>query len=440
MKSSLRIRSYGLCAILVPGALLAQSGVALADDDPVLPPTNSLLSYDREEGGVYYFDANGISGRQAVARSAGEPVDASEMPDYELWYGCAPTAAGMMLGYLDRIGLPELIGDETQVAELDSFSSPAPIAEAAIASSGHIAAFFDTYGSTNDPNPTSHTTPNSIADFMGTSRYAQCNALDGETWIWTWSDGTPWTSEDSTTYGTVGCELVSGLSDYVAWRGYEPGRVSSQLIYDSSSAPSGMQLVSFQQFIDAGLPVGILLDGHTVMAYAYSGSTIYINDTDSSGGHTMTWGGSYDGKEHYGTFTFQPAIGDWTELYASVDLQSQEVAALRSYRDDFLAEDAKGRLYTRLLYGSSDAARRILADDLRLRTRLTEILSSNVQGVQEVLAGGRGTIRDADEVIDFLTDYAREAPLRHKVLAFVIKLELRRAQRTGESFLGFDVY
>lgn len=50
-----------------------------------------------------------ISGRlpsSAASRlspSAGEPV-AAAVPDYQWWYGCSPTAAGMLMGYYDING------------------------------------------------------------------------------------------------------------------------------------------------------------------------------------------------------------------------------------------------------------------------------------------------------------------------------------------------
>lgn len=54
----------------------------------------------------------------------------------------------------------------------------------------------------------------------------------------------------------------------------------------------------FQSYIDLGYPILINLAGHSVVGYAYSGSTIYIRDTwssDPSFRPTITWGGSYQG-------------------------------------------------------------------------------------------------------------------------------------------------
>jgi len=58
----------------------------------------------------------------------------------------------------------------------------------------------------------------------------------------------------------------------------------------------GFSLADFQAEIDAGHPVLLNLQGHSIVGYGYSGSTIYIRDTWSSNpGYTptMTWGGSY---------------------------------------------------------------------------------------------------------------------------------------------------
>src|SRR3989339_478683 len=65
------------------------------------------------------------------------------LPDagnYDMWYGCAPTAAGMMLGWYDRNGYPNLVpgGD----AELSTFGKPDCLVNSSIASPGHINDFF----------------------------------------------------------------------------------------------------------------------------------------------------------------------------------------------------------------------------------------------------------------------------------------------------------
>lgn len=191
-------------------------------------------------------------------------------------------------GFLRSRGFPNMVagGD----AELTSFGVSAPLANAAIASAGHINDFWKGYGQIgNDPHPNGTHTFDSLADFMGTSRDV-CESSDGSTWWWSWNDGSPWTPTNSVEYEIDGCEGIYGIYDYARSRGYSSQNVKHQPIYNATSAPNGMTLAQYQAEINAGRPVGINITGHTMMGYGYSGSTLYVNDTWSSPEHTMTWG------------------------------------------------------------------------------------------------------------------------------------------------------
>jgi len=65
-------------------------------------------------------------------------------PNYEWWYGCSPTAAGMMMGYYDRNGFDDLMLGGT--AEINTFPSDPGwwdyIAQNTIASVGHVSDFY----------------------------------------------------------------------------------------------------------------------------------------------------------------------------------------------------------------------------------------------------------------------------------------------------------
>ncbi|MGA1792122.1 MAG: hypothetical protein ACMUIM_11600 [bacterium] len=100
------------------------------------------------------------------------------VPDYDWWYGCAPTSAGMMMGYFDIYGYNSITYDLIPggVAESSSFYTgtnvpidrlldpPSPIGPTllcnrAIASSGHLADFWLSYGATGDPLANSRSLP-----------------------------------------------------------------------------------------------------------------------------------------------------------------------------------------------------------------------------------------------------------------------------------------
>jgi uncharacterized repeat protein (TIGR01451 family) len=63
----------------------------------------------------------------------------------------------------------------------------------------------------------------------------------------------------------------------------------------------GFTYANFKAEIDAGRPVLIQLEGHTMLGYGYNDpSTIYIHDTWDYLDHSMTWGGTYGGMQHKG--------------------------------------------------------------------------------------------------------------------------------------------
>ena len=59
----------------------------------------------------------------------------------------------------------------------------------------------------------------------------------------------------------------------------------------------GFSFAQYKAEIDAGRPVMLNLEGHTIVGVGYndSGNTVYIHDTWDYNNHTMTWGSSYSG-------------------------------------------------------------------------------------------------------------------------------------------------
>jgi titin len=86
-------------------------------------------------------------------------------------------------------------------------------------------------------------------------------------------------------------------------RGYTVVTNFNQLIQGQGSDPNkGFTFADFQAEIDAGRPVLILVTGHAMVGYGYdtSTNTIYIHNTWDYSSHTMTWGGTYSGMQHFG--------------------------------------------------------------------------------------------------------------------------------------------
>jgi hypothetical protein len=360
-----------------------------------------------------------------AAATAQDDEVLTNVPHYVTSEGTAPGAAGMMMGYFDRNGLPDMVEG---IAEL----STGPNATAAI---------------------------EALAALMG---------ADGSACLWNYKDtGEPWTPLDAEEAGEDGCDATWGIDTYVTQQNpaYGPNQTQHRLI--SELVSGGMTLADFKAFIDAGLPTLVNVDTDpdpdvdsftTLLAYGYSGTTsgttlLYLRDpTTLDGTQTMEWGGTYDndsspGDEgtHASVLTVEPKIpgpvfpDDWTTAYSAMQIEPSTVTNLRGYRDRVLQRSARGRLYTKVLYAQSDRALQALQRNQALREQAQSIVAEHIHGVEDILAGGTGVITDAQVLIDFLDDYAREATWQHRLLAAALKWELRKARRSGEPVLGFEV-
>ncbi len=274
--------------------------------------TEPVFLYNDKENRVMYYRVS--DGRILEARIFGGNL--SNAPDYKWWYGCTPTSAGMMMGYYDINGYGGLTYDDLVpggTAELNTFPAGTYIANDIIASSGHIADYYSSYGSTSDPcgGACPNHTLNSLADFMCTSDYLHCGNSDGGTLSYNWNSGDRFTHNDAVTYGVTQDSGMYGIGEYVQYTGY--GYVNNSLYNQQvdTSLASYFSWTDYTNEIDSGRPALIHVTGHTMFAYGYSGTdTVYIHDTWNSGVHTMPWGGSYSGLDHQGMTCFQPSGGD----------------------------------------------------------------------------------------------------------------------------------
>ena len=292
--------------------------------------------YNDEENRAMYFRAS--DGRIVEARRQGGNL--SNTPDYRWWYGCTPTAAGMMMGYYDRNGYGGLVYHNLVPggrAELTTYPTGAPAgtyrAQAAIASNPHIADYWTGIGNSGDDTcsgnlTTCHGGGDCLADFMGTSQdmmwlYSGCSDVvtfpansDGGTLIWNWPDGTILTAE--TMGGWTNCYWETsgmyGIGEYVQYAGYNyvTGSLYNRYIYPYAANPTGFTYANFKTQIDAGRPVIIQLQGHSMLGYGYlDPNTVYIYDTwDPHTAATMTWATSnYGGMAHYAVTCLTPTGG-----------------------------------------------------------------------------------------------------------------------------------
>ncbi len=170
---------------------------------------------------------------------------------------------------------------------------------------GHVEDYWIAYNNTG-PDPyivngwTEHTSADCTADFMGTSQSKYGSKPDGATTFWNYNDGSPLYDYTSCEPGNRdGCH---GIRLFVQSRGYTVNANYSQYIYGYNGNTLGFTFAQFKSEIDAGRPVIIQVSGHTMLGYGYddTGSIIYIRDTWDNSSHSMTWGGTYSGMQHYG--------------------------------------------------------------------------------------------------------------------------------------------
>ncbi|HIJ89352.1 MAG: hypothetical protein OEV89_00650 [Desulfobulbaceae bacterium] len=264
-----------------------------------------------------------INGKDIAAFSQGTKVNLGA-PEYDWWYGCSPTAAGMMMGYYDRNGYKGLSYQKLvpgAQAEMSTFNSTPGVwqynVQSIMASKGHVADFYNNgYLASNDDKYTGRAF-DSLADFMGTSQDATQN-VNASTTFWNYTDGSKLALSDmyllgSSYYNRSG---MYGMWEYFQYAGYGSGSLSqqniyNQLIYGYNNNKLGFTFDDYRAEIDAGRVVMIHVEGHSMLGFGYddAGKQILLNDTWSPGTHSMTWGGTYSGLKQFGVTVFEPTGG-----------------------------------------------------------------------------------------------------------------------------------
>jgi len=283
---------------------------------PGLPPENYDPNFN-------LADLNDISAQY---------LDKNEVPAMSWSFGCTPTSATMICGYLDRHGYPDMytgpvnggVFPLTNAIWGPSFEGngqcPLTASQEGLdgrTTKGHKDDYYHKYGSNVAPYYGSwkeHAPQDSLADFMGTSMFQKYGSTDGSTWIWTNQDGSP--VYDFTEYDDTQRDGMHGIKLFVESRGYSvasDGQHSlnyNQLIYGYNGNTKGFTYDQYKAEIDAGYPVLIQVRGHTMLGVGYTGTDqIIIHNTWDYNKHTMTWGGVYEGMQHYavGVIHLNPA-------------------------------------------------------------------------------------------------------------------------------------
>ena len=255
----------------------------------------------------------------------------NNVPAFRWCYGCSATSAGMLFGYYDNSGFFLMYTGiaNSGVCPMNNNATwgfttypSVTCAECPFVAShlgvegrstrGHVDDYWIDYNNAS-PDPyitgswTQHSPQDSTADFMGTNQSAK-NNTDGSTTFYNYPNGSllsDYTGGEPT--DRDGCH---GMRLFAESRGYQVTTNYSQYIYGYNGNTQGFTFAQFQAEIDAGHPVLIQLEGHTMLGFGYdsTSSIVYIHDTWDNLNHTMTWGGSYGGMLHYGVTVIHVAL------------------------------------------------------------------------------------------------------------------------------------
>jgi len=179
------------------------------------------------------------------------------VPFYPWYYGCGPTAGGMIIGYWDANGYGNLVPGS------NDWATNQTAIETMIASAEHIADYWGT-----DADPPLHT-DNSVADFMHTSRDP---FADGDS---------PFSRQDD------------GLVGYSVYSGYVWATAANTTYIENDLWDDGTYWNDLCAEIDANRPVELYVDknadgtpDHFVAVYGYddaTGQCIGYDPSDATG-------------------------------------------------------------------------------------------------------------------------------------------------------------
>ncbi len=130
---------------------------------------------------------------------------------------------------------------------------------------------------------------------------------DGSTGFWNDPSGAPlhWDQMEASGYDTD--DGGYGLKLFYESRGYTVSDMYNQYILGWDGNTQGFTYDQYKAEIDAGRPVMIHVEGHTMVGLGYDDTTnlMYIHDTWDYLDHTMIWGDAYSGMQHMGVTIVQ---------------------------------------------------------------------------------------------------------------------------------------
>jgi hypothetical protein len=263
--------------------------------------------------------------RAATDREAGVNV-VNDVPAFSWSFGCSATSAAMIAGYYDRNGYPDMYtgpanngvmpldNDAYWSTWTDSCSEtrnrcPLSATQKGLdgrTTRGHVDDYWICYNE-GGPDPfvsngwPEHEPEDCLADFMGTNQASDpINNTDGSTTFYYYESGGKLTADDLFNAGPEYYEKsgLCGIQEFYESRGYAVEKAYNQYIYPNpvyTEITQGFTFDDYKAQINAGRPVIIHIEGHTMVGTGYDENTnqIYIHDTWDHSVHVMQWGGVY---------------------------------------------------------------------------------------------------------------------------------------------------
>ncbi len=238
----------------------------------------------------------------------------TNMPAFTWCYGCSATSAAMIAGYYDNHGYSNMYAGPanggvcpmnndsywTYTGTPPGSSGECPLSATHMgfdgrATRGHVDDYWIDYLNTG-PDPyivnswPEHTWSDCTADFMGTSQSKFNSKKDGATSFYYYDDGTP-------LYDYSGCEPGNrggchGFRQFFESRGYTVLTNFNQKIYGWEGNTNGYTFADYKADIDAGAPVMIHVEGHTMVGFGYNdtGTVVYLRNTGTLRGIRIPFG------------------------------------------------------------------------------------------------------------------------------------------------------
>ncbi len=263
-----------------------------------------------------------------VATVGSSGVLLSGVPTSQWTYGCSATSAGMLFGYYDRTGYDDMYTGSANggVAPLVDLGASCSLIATKFGfdgrtTAGHVDDYWVSY-TTAGPDPweasgVEHEWGGCVADYLGTNQWKWDFVdgdgvidfnTDGSTAVFMYNSGARlYDYIPSASAGIVQTAFTHGLRLFAESRGYEVVTNFTQRI---DNYTGGFTFLEYVSEIEAGRPVFMQMDGHTMLGVGYDAASelVYVHDTWDNDVHSFTWGGSYAGMAQKAVTVFELAV------------------------------------------------------------------------------------------------------------------------------------